>query len=378
MKSEEGQQLWAKEQTVKMIIAGGGTGGHLFPGVAVAEAFLKSDPDNEVLFVGTERGLEKRVLPELGYPLSTLDVEGIKGRSWRKSLAAALKIPKSMMKAFELTKKFSPDIVLGVGGYASGPAVLTAHFMGIKTAIAEQNAIPGVTNRILAGFVDRIFLSFPDPERRFPPRKCVVTGNPIRASFAVAESRQREKQGVFNLLVFGGSQGAHAVNEAVLAAAAHLEDLRDRLRIVHQTGARDVERVREGYERLSIRAEVRPFILDMARAYREADLLICRAGATSVAEITAMGKAAILVPFPFAVHDHQTKNAEVLVRAEAAMMIPERELTGERLAAAIADLEAHPERLAAMSGRSLALGKPRAAAEVAAACTALARRPGRN
>ncbi len=362
-----------------MIIAGGGTGGHLFPGVAVAEALREQDVRHEVLFVGTERGLEKRVLPELGYPLATLDVEGIKGRSWRNSLQAALKIPKSMIQAYKITRDFSPDVVLGVGGYASGPAVLAAHLMGIKTAIAEQNAIPGVTNRILANFVDRIFLSFPDRDGEFPARKSMVTGNPIRAAFAAAAAATRREPGeAFRLLVFGGSQGAHALNTAMLAAAALLEDLRETVRISHQTGAKDVPEVRAGYEKLGINATVHPFIMDMARAYREADLLICRAGATSVAEITAMGKAAILIPFPFAIHDHQTKNAEVLVRAEAALMIPERELTGARLARAIRELAASPERVAAMSARSRDLGRPQAAAEIASACVALAGQRGRH
>jgi len=277
-------------------------------------------------------------------------------------------------------KKFSPHVVLGVGGYASGPAVLTAHFLGIRTAIAEQNAIPGVTNRILANFVDRIFLSFPDPDGEFPARKSVVAGNPIRASFVAAAAghrrRREERQDTFEILVFGGSQGAHAVNMAVLDATALLGKLREKIRIVHQTGAKDVPEVRAGYEKLKINAAVHPFIMDMAAAYREADLLICRAGATSVAEITSMGKAAILVPFPFAIHDHQTKNAEVLVRADAALMIPERELTGARLAAVIGELAADPGRITGMSDRSRTLGRPEAAAEIAAACVALAARRG--
>jgi len=362
---------------VKMIIAGGGTGGHLFPGVAVAEALRQQDARHEVLFVGTERGLEKRVLPELGYPLAALDVEGIKGRSWSNSLQAALKIPKSMMQAYKITRAFSPAVVLGVGGYASGPAVLAAHFMGIKTAIAEQNAIPGTTNRILANFVDRIFLSFPDADREFPAHKSVVTGNPIRASFAAAAAATRREEGeAFRILVFGGSQGAHAINMAMLAAAPLLADLREKVRIVHQTGAKDAPEIQAGYAKLGINAAVHPFIMDMARAYREADLLICRSGATSAAEITAMGKAAILIPFPFAIHDHQTKNAEVLVRAEAALMIPERELTGGRLAAAITGLATDADRIAAMSRNSLALGNPRAAADVAAACLEMGGQPG--
>lgn len=358
---------------MKIIIAGGGTGGHLFPGIAIAEAFLKKDSGNEVLFVGTDRGLEKRVLKEMGYPLETLDIEGIKGRSWKRSMAAALKIPGSMMQAYKIISKYSPDIVIGVGGYASGPAVLTAHFMGIKTAIAEQNALPGVTNRILSKFVDKIFLSFQDRGQWFPEARSVVTGNPIRASFAAAPERLKKIEGKpFQILIFGGSQGAHAINMAVLAAAAELEGLREQLKFVHQTGEKDVREIRDAYERLNMNAEVQPFIMDMAKAYQEADLLICRAGATSVAEITAMGKTAIFVPFPFAIHDHQTKNAEILVHAQAAIMIPEKELTGRLLADTIEKLIDHPETIEDMSNKSKALGNFRAADDVAEACIKMA------
>jgi len=354
---------------VKIMIAGGGTGGHLFPGIAIAEAFLKREGGNEILFVGTDRGLEKRVLKELGYPLETLDIEGIKGRSWKSSIRAAFKIPGSMMQAYKIIKKYSPDIVIGVGGYASGPAVLTAHFMGIKTAVAEQNALPGVTNRILSKFVDRIFLSFPDRGKWFPEAKSVVTGNPIRASFAAAPEMFEKIEGKpFQILIFGGSQGAHAINMAVLAAAAELEGSREKLKFVHQTGEKDVREIRDAYKKLNMNAEVHPFIMDMAKAYREAELIICRAGATSVAEITALGKAAIFIPFPFAIHDHQTKNAEILVHAQAAIMIPEKDLTGRHLADTIEKLIAHPALIEDMSNKSKALGNFRAAEDVAEAC----------
>lgn len=358
---------------MKIMIAGGGTGGHLFPGIAIAEAFLKKERENEVLFVGTERGLEKRVLKELGYPLETLDIEGIKGRSWKRSIQAAFKIPGSMMQAYKIIKKYSPHIVIGVGGYASGPAVLTAHFMGIKTAVAEQNALPGVTNRILSKFVDKIFLSFPDRGQWFPAAKSVVTGNPIRASFAAAPERLKKIAGKpFQILIFGGSQGAHAINMAVLDAAAALEGSREKIKFVHQTGEKDVREIRDAYKRLNMNAEVYPFIMDMAKAYGEADLIICRAGATSVAEITAMGKAAIFVPFPFAIHDHQTKNAEILVHAEAAMMIPEKDLSGHQLAKTIERLIDDPVLIDDMENKAKALGNFRAADDVAEACIKIA------
>ena len=358
---------------MKIIIAGGGTGGHLFPGIAIAEAFLKKDRENEVLFVGTERGLEKRVLKELGYSLKTIDIEGIKGRSWKRSMQATFKIPGSMMQAYKIISKYSPDVVIGVGGYASGPAVLTARFMGIKTAIAEQNALPGATNRILSRYVNKIFLSFPDRVQWFPKAKSVVTGNPIRASFAaVQEMRKKKEEEPFQILIFGGSQGAHAINMAVLDAAAELKSSREKLKFVHQTGEKDVQEIRDAYKRLNMNAEVHPFIMDMAKAYQEADLLICRAGATSVAEITAMGKAAILVPFPFAIHDHQTKNAEILVHAQAAIMIPEKDLSGRHLADTIEILIGNPATIEDMSKRSKALGNFRAADDVAEACIKMA------
>ncbi|MCK9196524.1 MAG: undecaprenyldiphospho-muramoylpentapeptide beta-N-acetylglucosaminyltransferase [Syntrophales bacterium] len=356
-----------------MMIAGGGTGGHLFPGIAIAEAFLKKDRENEVLFVGTDRGLEKRVLKELGYSLETLDIEGIKGRSWKRSMQAAFKIPGSMMQAYTIISKYSPDVVIGVGGYASGPAVLTAHFMGIKTAIAEQNALPGVTNRILSKFVDKIFLSFPDRGQWFPEARSMVTGNPIRASFAADQNMpEKKEEEPFQILIFGGSQGAHAINMAVLAAAAELEIFREKLKFVHQTGEKDVQEIRDAYKDLNMNAEVQPFIMDMAKAYREADLIICRAGATSVAEITAMGKVAIFVPFPFAINDHQTKNAEILVHAKAAIMIPEKDLSGRHLADTIERLIGHPAIIEDMSKRSNALGNFRAADDVADACIKMA------
>jgi UDP-N-acetylglucosamine--N-acetylmuramyl-(pentapeptide) pyrophosphoryl-undecaprenol N-acetylglucosamine transferase len=275
-----------------MIIAGGGTGGHLFPGIAIAEAFLKRSPANEVLFVGTERGIEKRVLTQTGYRLRTLDVEGIKGRGLIKAAGAFYKIPVSMGQSYRILKDFSPHIVIGVGGYASGPAVLTASLMGIPTAIAEQNALPGATNRILGQFVKKVFLSFPDTGNWFPSGKALITGNPVRASFreAVREHAEGKRTDRFTLLIFGGSQGAHAINMAVLDALNYLQDIKQILMIIHQTGNNDYEQVAAAYKSHGFMADVRPFIMDMPDVYKRADLLICRAGATSVAEIAATGR----------------------------------------------------------------------------------------
>jgi UDP-N-acetylglucosamine--N-acetylmuramyl-(pentapeptide) pyrophosphoryl-undecaprenol N-acetylglucosamine transferase len=356
-----------------MIIAGGGTGGHLFPGIAIAEEFLSRSAEHRLLFIGTARGIEARLLPTLGYPLETLTVEGIKGRGLRKTLAALVKIPGSLRESFRILAAFRPAVVVGVGGYASGPAVLAARLMGIPTAIAEQNAFPGLTNRILGRWVDRIFLTFSVSERWFAPNRCQVTGNPIRAAFREENEVQGRTDPRFTVLIFGGSQGAHALNRIVCDSLAALAPLKDRLRFLHQTGEKDLSFVNEAYRQSGFTAEVSPFIMDMAAAYRQADLLVCRAGATSLAEITVAGKASLLVPFPFAVNDHQTKNAEVLAQAGAAEIMPEKELDGLRLAAAITRLALDPASIGRMARAAAALGNRRAAATIVDACLALVR-----
>jgi UDP-N-acetylglucosamine--N-acetylmuramyl-(pentapeptide) pyrophosphoryl-undecaprenol N-acetylglucosamine transferase len=356
---------------VNVLIAGGGTGGHLFPGVAIAEEFRRRNGANSVLFIGTKRGLEARMLPEIGFALETLEVEGIKGRGIARSLAALLKIPRSLIQSRRIIRGFEPDVVIGVGGYASGPAVLAARFMGVPTAIAEQNAIPGETNRILGRFADRIFVSFPETTRWFRKDRARVTGNPIRAAIAAAKKRERKPGEPFGLLIFGGSQGAHRINLAVLEALSRLGDLKGKIRITHQTGKDDLEMVKQGYSDQAVEAQVLPFITDMAAAYGKADLLVCRAGATSIAEITASGKAAIFIPFPFAVNDHQTKNAELLVNRGAAAMIPERDLTGETLAGVIRRLAQDQGKIAEMEKNAASLGNARAAADIVDECLAL-------
>jgi UDP-N-acetylglucosamine--N-acetylmuramyl-(pentapeptide) pyrophosphoryl-undecaprenol N-acetylglucosamine transferase len=354
-----------------MIVAGGGTGGHLFPGVAIAEEFLGRNPANRVLFIGTERGLEKRVLSGLGLPLETLKVEGLQGRGPLRVLGSLLKIPGSLLASFRILRRFRPAIVVGVGGYASGPAVLAARLLGIRTAIAEQNAFPGLTNRILGRIVHRIFVTFPESAAWLPAGKTLVTGNPIRIAFVGQGAGEEKRDPRFTLLIFGGSQGAHAINRVVVEALEGLESLKDKIRFIHQTGERDRETVARAYRERGFAAEVSPFIAEMASAYRTADLLLCRAGATSIAEITAGGKAALLIPFPFAVNDHQTRNAELLARAGAAQMIPERELSGPGLAAVIGRLYRHPEEIKRMEAASAAMGNIRAAAAIVDGCLEL-------
>ena len=356
---------------MKVIIAGGGTGGHLFPGIAIAEEFLRRDQANSILFVGTKKGLEQRVLGSMGFNLHTLDVEGIKGRGITKTLGALLKIPRSLIESYRLIRAFCPDIVIGVGGYASGPAVMAAYFMGVKTAIAEQNTLPGITNKILGKFVDRIFVTFPATRNWFPEKKIIVSGNPVRAAFLAGILEAEKRAGKFTLLIFGGSQGARGINTAVLDSLPYLTGIKDNLKIIHQTGSADVDSLAAHYHSHGIDAEVLPFIMDMARAFKSADLIICRAGATSIAEITASGKAAILIPFPHAANDHQTKNAETLIKAGAAVTIRERGISGQILAETIEKFYRHPDLIREMEARSASLGNVRAAADIVDACMGL-------
>lgn len=358
---------------MNVIIAGGGTGGHLFPGIALAEEFLRRNRDDRILFVGTEKGIEKRILGDLGFSLQTIDVEGIQGKGMRRSVDAMFRLPGALIQSFRIIGGFSPELVIGVGGYASGPVVLAACLMGIRTAIAEQNALPGLTNRILGKVVDRIFVSFAQTGQWFHARKVMISGNPIRRGFVAAMKGPGRQNRPFTLLVFGGSQGAHAINQSVLEALDDLGPVKEHLRVIHQTGGKDRDVVAHTYRAKGVKAEVLPFITDMAAAYHAADLLVCRAGATSIAEITAAGKAAILIPFPFAVNDHQTKNAEVLMQAGAAEMIPEKELTGAKLAASIMRYYENPQRLRDMETRSAGLGNVRAAADIVDACLVLVR-----
>ncbi|HLA04994.1 MAG TPA: undecaprenyldiphospho-muramoylpentapeptide beta-N-acetylglucosaminyltransferase [Syntrophales bacterium] len=356
------------DKPLKIVIAGGGTGGHLFPGIAIAEEFLKRGIA-DILFVGAGRSLEKDVLGRLGFSFCTIPIEGFRGRGAVGLVNVLLKLPGSMWKAYRITRSFHPHAVIGVGGYSSGPVVLMAHFMGIWTAVAEQNALPGFTNRILGKFADRIFLTYGETRKWFSEEKAVVTGNPVRAVFLAGAKDAHERGERFTILVFGGSQGARSINRTMLGALSHLGS--KNIRIIHQTGDDELGYVSGVYKNYGFDAEVRPFIQDMAAAYREADLVICRAGATSIAEITAMGKAAILIPFPFAVDNHQKKNAEALARAGAALMIEERELKGKEFAEIIERFYDNRESLRVMEQKSASLSNVRAAADIVDACLAL-------
>lgn len=328
---------------MRLVIAGGGTGGHLFPGIAVAEELVSRTSANQVLFVGTERGIEARAVPAAGFRLELISAAGIRGKGLLAKLRGAGMMLNGFRQSRQVLNSFRPDAVLGVGGYASLPMLLAARSAGITCCIHEQNAVPGMTNKLLARVVDRIFITVEESARFFPPDRTFLTGNPLRRQIldllgAGRHRRSPDADSRFHLLVFGGSQGAHAINQAMVSAMTHLRRNGLSLEVTHQTGEKDCGEVSAAYESLGIGARVVPFISDMAAEYERADLVICRAGATTIAEVTAMGKACLFIPFPHAVDDHQRKNAEALLGKSACFMLLERELTGERLAETITRL----------------------------------------
>jgi UDP-N-acetylglucosamine--N-acetylmuramyl-(pentapeptide) pyrophosphoryl-undecaprenol N-acetylglucosamine transferase len=360
---------------VRLLVAGGGTGGHVFPGIALAQEVVGRHPANDVVFVGTSRGLEATAVPRAGFPLELVDVRGLKGKGLLGVVAGLLRLPIALAQSWRILRRWAPDAVVGVGGYASGPVVLAARLMGLPTAIQEQNAIPGLTNRILGHVVQFVFTAFPEAGRHFPARKVQMLGSPIRRSLLENYMRPVKKTDArLHLLVFGGSQGAHALNMRVIEALPHLADLRERLRVTHQTGARDREQVERGYRACGFAPDVREFISDMSAAYADSDLVVCRAGATTLAELTVCKRPSILVPFPAAADNHQLWNARSLVDAGAAVMIEERDLTGELLAAEIRRLLLDPaarDRMERAAGR---LGAPQAASEIAAVVVEMVKR----
>jgi UDP-N-acetylglucosamine--N-acetylmuramyl-(pentapeptide) pyrophosphoryl-undecaprenol N-acetylglucosamine transferase len=354
---------------MRVIFAGGGTGGHLFPGLAVAREFQRRAAATEILFVGTEQGIEFRVLPKEGFKLATLTVKGLKGRGLRGVFDALYGVPASLLRSRAIIRRFRPDCIVGLGGYASGPLLLAGRLARIRCAIMEQNLRPGFTNKLLARWVDRVFTAYRESVNYFPRARVVETGNPVRWQ-KLPEVAKRAK---FSLLVFGGSAGARRINFAVAAALKQLTDLKAELFVTHQTGSADFAAIKEAYAALPFEAEVTPFIDQMDRAYAQADLVLCRAGATTVAELTAFGKAAILVPYPYAIYDHQRGNAQALRDRGAADMILDQELTGEILAERIRSYLSDRERIDKMAAAARSMGRPDAAARIVDECYALVR-----
>lgn len=351
---------------MRVLIAGGGTGGHLYPGIAVAEELRRRDAATTVSFVGTARGLESRVIPGLGLPLDVIRSAGLKGKSIAASLRGLALLPLSALDAWRVISRRRPDVVVGVGGYSSGPVLLLAALRRIPTLVMEQNTAPGFTNRVLAGWVRAAAVSYEETLGYFPAVG-VVTGNPVRREFLErgGGDEPRPANGQVRVLIVGGSQGARAVNDAMLAAAPLLAGHAATLAITHQTGERDLARVRDGYRAAGCAATVEPFLHDMHARMTAADVVISRAGASTLAELTILGKAMVLVPLPTAADDHQRKNAEALARAGAAEVVEEHDLTGERLAGLVTALAGDPSRRRKLAAAARALGRPDAAARVA-------------
>lgn len=349
---------------MRILIAAGGTGGHIYPGIAVAQEIMRRDAGSKVRFVGTARGLETRLVPQAGFELSLIDSAGLKNLSRIAQMRGLVLLPRSFLSAWSLIRQFRPDVVVGAGGYVSGPVVLMAALTNRPTLVMESNALPGMTNRVLARFVNRAAVSFKQALPYFRG-KGVVTGNPVRREFFEIPPKQREP-GKLSLLIFGGSQGARAINEGMIAALPALASLRPALRIKHQTGPADFEKVKKAYVDAGWeqQADVRSYIDNMMADFAAADLVICRAGATTTAELIAAGKASIMIPFPFAADDHQRKNAEALEAAGASRMILQQDASGERLAKEISVFAESPQRLDQMEDASRKLAHGDSAAGV--------------
>jgi UDP-N-acetylglucosamine--N-acetylmuramyl-(pentapeptide) pyrophosphoryl-undecaprenol N-acetylglucosamine transferase len=365
--------------TLSVLIAGGGTGGHLYPGIAVARELLARLPGAQVAFVGTAAGIEARVVPREGFALELIRSAGLKGKSLQSVARGMALLPLSALDAWQVISRRHPSVVIGVGGYSSGPVVALAAARGIPTLLMEQNAVPGLTNRLLAPVVKAAAVTYAEALSYFGV-KGFVSGNPVRKEFFDDHGPQpNPEHGHLDpgtgsrVLVFGGSQGAHAINMAMVEAAPRLAAAAPRVAITHQTGERDLDVVRDGYARAGLAARVEPFLYAMDREMTAADVVVSRAGATTLAELTAAGRASILIPLPTATDDHQRRNAEALVKQGAAQMIEQRELTGDRLAAEILALAGDGARRRTMRDAARRLARPDAARVIVDKVVALAR-----
>jgi UDP-N-acetylglucosamine--N-acetylmuramyl-(pentapeptide) pyrophosphoryl-undecaprenol N-acetylglucosamine transferase len=367
----------------RVVIAGGGTGGHLYPGIALARALMRRDMDIKVSFVGTQKGIEEKVLPREGFTLKTILSTGLLGKKKISRWMSLFKIPIGTAQSMCFLIRKRPDLVVGVGGYASGPLVLSAWILRIPILIHEQNSIPGMTNKWLGKIADKIAVSFKESLEAFPQEKVEVTGNMIREEFCQSKEDTPENlEEPFRVLVLGGSQGAHSINMAMVEALESLSEKKVDLHITHQTGEADYEIVNKKYEETKFSYDIRPFIDDIADQYKKASLVICRAGATTLAEVTACGKMSVLVPFPHAAHNHQEKNARILEAANAGELVLDEDLSGPRIAESILQTMAEPERLEEMEANSYKLGNRDATEKVRLLCMELLeqtyRKPGRK
>jgi len=354
---------------MRVVIAGGGTGGHVIPALAIAQE-LRDRHSAQVIFIGTARGMETKLVPAAGFELRLVRSGQLKRVSLLTRLRTFFDLPIGIFESWRFLLRFRPDVVIGVGGYASGPAMLAAVFSRIPTLVFEPNYVPGFANRVLAPFVSAAAVQFPHTGRRF--RRFHLTGVPVRREFF--QVGEVPRPGRPTLLVFGGSQGARVINRTMLDSLHALWERVPGIHVIHQTGERDYNEARAAYLRPRISAEIHPFIEQMPEAFARADLLVCRSGASTVAEVTAAGKPAIFIPFAQASDDHQLRNAEALARHDAAIVLRESELTPGRLVEAVASLLNDRARLARMGTAAKAIARPNAAAEIAALAVQLAGR----
>ena len=353
---------------LKIIITGGGTGGHLFPALAVAEEFMRRCSDGTVLFIGAGRDIDARALDGRGYARKTIRCGGLKGGNFFSRISTLLNLPFGFLQSVAIIRKFKPDLVFGVGGYVTGPVLLAAKMLAVPTCIHEQNSVPGMANRKIGQFVDQIFTSIPGSERYFPPGKCYLSGNPVRQDFLVKRAvpsedhKQAPTSKIFTAMVIGGSQGAHALNCLVPEAILLLKERLPRgLKVIHQTGRKDEKMVAAMYDKMGVSHTVCAFFDNMAECMSLADLVICRAGATTLSELTVLGKPSILVPYPYAADDHQAKNAEFLVQGGAAKMFREDLLSKELLADEMMMIQENSAKMLKMSEYAMKLARPEAA-----------------
>jgi len=356
---------------VKLLIAGGGTGGHVFPAIAIAKEWLSRGKERDVVLVGTQRGLEMKLVPQAGLPLETLRVAGLKGKGGATLIKNLAMLGPGLLDAVRVLRKHRPVAAFGVGGYAAGPMMLATWMNGVPNMIFEPNAEPGFTNRVLAKLSTQIAAGYERSARALGP-KAIITGCPVREEFFSIKPRSVQKP--YRLLITGGSQGALAINRTFVDAMDRLATRKDELAIVHQTGERDYNAVRTAYARRDYAAaEVVPFLTNMAERFAWADVIVCRAGAITASELAAAGRPAIFIPFGAATDSHQLRNAQEMATAGAGRVIPEPELTADRLCAEIFSLLDQPQEIARMSAAARRLARPDAAREIVNLIDAMAR-----
>ncbi|VAX23311.1 UDP-N-acetylglucosamine--N-acetylmuramyl-(pentapeptide) pyrophosphoryl-undecaprenol N-acetylglucosamine transferase [hydrothermal vent metagenome] len=360
-----------REYDMKLLITGGGTGGHVYPGIAVARELMKRGPEHKIMFVGAEHGVETRIAKKEGFDITTLDVTGIKGKGLFKKAVSAGRFIKSVFGALDVINRFQPDVTLGVGGYASGPVATATAIKKMPLVLAEQNISPGITNKWLARFASKVFITWPESAANFPEGSCIVSGNPIRQEFF--EVKRERDDGKINILVIGGSQGAASINKSITGAIPSLNEVCSVISITHQTGEADENNVCQAYKDAKFNWIAKKFFDDMPQKLADADLVISRAGAGAVAEICAAGKAAIYVPYPYAADDHQTKNAIAMENAGAAIVVKDKEITGEMFAEIIKGFVKNKNRLKEMALLAKDGAKPHAAAMIVDEILRLAR-----